>query len=111
MDTYKPPAVRRPGTGMNLGRYLVQTQLRRYRRGPCWYWLCVSIPVRRIGLRIAKPEQMPTREEIHAARMYDALRWVSQEARAVVMSGTQLPAGSRLREALEQLTIVSESDL
>lgn len=33
--------------------------------------------------------------------LYDALRWIAQEARAVKLSGTNLPQGSRLREALD----------
>lgn len=37
------------------------------------------------------------------AKRLDALRWVAQEAFAVVAVGAQLPRGSRLREALKAL--------
>lgn len=40
---------------------------------------------------------------VAAARVFDALRWVAQEARAAKLTGVQLPAGSRLREALAAL--------
>jgi predicted metal-dependent phosphoesterase TrpH len=41
---------------------------------------------------------------VYQARVYDALRWVAQEATALKMTGHALPDGSRLREALAALT-------
>lgn len=42
-------------------------------------------------------------EQTVDARVFDALRWVAQEARAVTLVGAELPRGSKLREALDAL--------
>lgn len=48
-------------------------------------------------------ENQPTEQEISAARVNDALRWVAQEARAVVLLGYVGPNHEKLRAALKAL--------
>lgn len=47
---------------------------------------------------------METVKEIQEAKIRDALTWVAQEARALVLQGVALPPGSKLREALVTLS-------
>lgn len=55
--------------------------------------------------QIARGTYGPTQAAIKESAIRDALRWVAQEAKAVVFQGVRLPTASRLRLALEQLDL------
>jgi hypothetical protein len=46
---------------------------------------------------------MSNAKEIAESNRIDAMQWVCQEAKAIKLMGTELPKGSRLREALKAL--------